>query len=42
MKNLAKPASMPDDPQMEENRYKKLQIIPAFWTTNTRAQRLYR
>jgi len=41
-KNLAKPASMPDEPHMEEKPYKKLQIILAFWTTDTEAPRLYR
>ena len=42
MKNLAKPLYAPHDPHMEENRYKKLQITPAFWTTRGTAQDLYR
>jgi len=41
-KNLVKTASMPDDPQMEEQRYIKLQFAPAFWTTHAPAPRLYR
>jgi hypothetical protein len=42
MKNLAKPASMPDDPHMEEKHYTKLQISIAFWTTDSPPPQLYR
>jgi hypothetical protein len=42
MKNSAKPYQVPHDPQMEENRYTKLQFTPAFWTTHDRSRDLYR
>lgn len=42
MKNSAKTHKVPHDPQMEENRYTKLQFTPAFWTTHGGPRDLYR